>query len=86
MPHSYKQNVCHYKDQFRYFYSAMVSALDHSVDQVGSYCWFESMTVGSFMSKMRKKVGFVPWWIKKARCCYFVGESRMFSRVCHIRL
>merc|ERR1719500_1243277 len=34
VPHSYKQNVCHYKDQFRYFYSAMVSALDHSVDQV----------------------------------------------------
>ena len=44
VPHSYKQNVCHYKDQFRYFYSAMVSALDHSVDQVGSYCWFENMT------------------------------------------
>ena len=34
VPHSYKQNVCHYKDQARYFYSAMVSALDHSVDQV----------------------------------------------------
>ena len=34
MPHSYKENVCHYKDQARYFYSAMVSALDHSVDQV----------------------------------------------------
>ena len=62
MPHSYKQNVCHYKDQFRYFYSAMVSALDHSVDQVGSCCWFQSMTcMGSFMLKMRKKVVFVPW-------------------------
>jgi len=34
VPHSYKQNVCHYKDLPRYFYSAMVSSLDHAVDRV----------------------------------------------------
>ena len=34
VPHSYKQNVCQYKDQPRYFYSAMVSSLDHAVDRV----------------------------------------------------
>jgi len=34
VPHSYKQNVCNYRDQPRYFFSAMVSSLDHAVDQV----------------------------------------------------
>ena len=34
VPHTYKQNVCQYKDTSRYFYSAMVSSLDHSVDLV----------------------------------------------------
>jgi len=34
VPHSYKQNVCKYRDLSRYFYSAMVSSLDHAVDQV----------------------------------------------------
>ena len=34
VPHIYKQDVCQYRDTQRYFYSAMVSALDHSVDLV----------------------------------------------------
>ena len=34
VPHNYKNNVCNYKDSSRYFYSAMVSSLDHSVDRV----------------------------------------------------
>ena len=34
VPQSYKSNVCKYKDQARYFYSAMVSSLDHAVDRV----------------------------------------------------
>ena len=34
VPHIYKKNVCQYKDTSRYFYSAMVSSLDHSVDRV----------------------------------------------------
>ena len=34
VPHIYKKNVCPYKDSSRYFYSAMVSSLDHSVDRV----------------------------------------------------
>ena len=34
VPHSYLQNVCRYKDNSRYFYSAMISALDHAVDLV----------------------------------------------------
>jgi len=34
VPHSYKGNVCRYKDQPRYFYSAMVSSLDHAMDRV----------------------------------------------------
>ena len=34
VPHTYKQNVCQYKDTSRYFYSAMVSSLDHSMDLV----------------------------------------------------
>lgn len=34
VPHNYKKNVCNYKDTSRYFYSAMVSSLDHSVDRV----------------------------------------------------
>ena len=45
MPHSYKENVCHYKDQARYFYSAMVSALDHSVDQVFRFLCVEGSDV-----------------------------------------
>ena len=34
VPHIYKKNVCQYSDSSRYFYSAMVSSLDHSVDRV----------------------------------------------------
>ena len=34
VPHIYKKNVCQYRDSSRYFYSAMVSSLDHSVDRV----------------------------------------------------
>ena len=34
VPHIYKENVCRYKDNSRYFYSAMVNSLDHSVDLV----------------------------------------------------
>ena len=34
VPHYYKKNVCHYKDTSRFFYSAMVSSLDHSVHRV----------------------------------------------------
>ena len=34
VPHSYKSNVCRYRDQSRYFYSAMVSSLDDAVGRV----------------------------------------------------
>ena len=41
VPSIYKDNVCQYKDSSRYFYSAMVSSLDHSVERVG--CSSEKM-------------------------------------------
>ena len=49
VPHSYKGNVCRYRDEARYIYSAMVSSLDHSVEQVsnGSH----AMT-GNYVNKM----------------------------------
>ena len=34
VPYTYKKNVCQYKDNYRYIYSAMVSSLDHAVDMV----------------------------------------------------
>ena len=34
VPQNYKEDVCRYKDSSRYFYSAMVSSLDHSVERV----------------------------------------------------
>ena len=34
VPKNYKENICRYKDSSRYFYSAMVSSLDHSVERV----------------------------------------------------
>ena len=76
VPHSYKQNVCHYKDQFRYFYSAMVSALDHSVDQVWWYCWCKNLSFPDLTwfvsnvqhSKMRTEVVH-ELWSQKAHVC-----------------
>ena len=37
--------MCHFKDQARYFYSAMVSALDHSVDQVFRFLCVEGSNI-----------------------------------------
>ena len=45
VPHSYKANVCRYKDQARYFYSAMVSSLDDAVDRVGGLASTTTSTI-----------------------------------------
>ncbi len=34
MPFDYTRNVCKYRDLPRFYYSAMVSAMDDAVDQV----------------------------------------------------